>query len=304
MVTTSVLESKIRIRQLRCFVYVARNKSFVIAAKEMGLTQPAISRSVRELELIIGYPLFDRSQRGAELTARGRALLDAAETGLLQISHGVALATGSLRDSQMVRIGALPNVCSQYLPNIVARFKKVAPDVDLRITPGANADLLDSLRRGDADVVIGRLSTSTDMRGLVFEALFDEPLIFVVGENHRLAHTNASLEAALSCPLVLPPIGTVIRVEIDRYLAGKSVTQLNNIIETTSSDFQRAYIMQNECVCIVPRGVVQDDLARGTMVQLPIANDEMTGPVGLTTNPDIAVSSSLAKFLDLVRSQL
>ena len=301
MLNSNVISSKIRIRQLRCFVLVARKKSFVLAAEAIGLTQPAVSRSVKELEQIIGYDLFDRSQRGAHLTVRGRALLDAAELGLMQITQGVMAATETGSDNETIRIGALPNVCSQFLPGVVHAFKTEHPNTTVEIVPGTNLSLLEGLRRGETDLVLGRLSDSDDMRGLVFEPIYDEPLVFVVRAGHPLANNAATLEQALSFPLILPPEGTIIRREAARFLSGQGASKLSNTIETTSTDFQRSYLQISDCVVVVPRGVVLKDLQSGNVVQLPIQDPSLTGPVGMTTNPEAGMNQGLSLFMSEVR---
>ncbi|MEM7268732.1 MAG: LysR substrate-binding domain-containing protein [Pseudomonadota bacterium] len=301
MVEFSVLASKVRIRQLRCFVFVARRRSFVAAADEMGLTQPAISRSVRELEQIIGGALFDRSLRGAQLTDKGKLLLEAAELGLLQISQGLNAASDNRDLLGVVRVGALPNVCSQFLPDIIRDFKSAHPEVTVRIVPGVNAELLAGLKRGETDMVIGRLSSSEDMRGLVFEALFDEPLIFVVRNDHPLTATTPALEDVLAYPMILPPDGTIIRQEASRFLAAQGVTHLANLIETTSSDFQRAYLQITDCVLLVPRGVVQRDVGAGRLSTLAIEERSLLGPVGLTLNPEAQIGEAAKRLCDLIR---
>lgn len=296
------ISQKIRFRQLRCFVTVARMKSFIGAADSLGLTQPAVSRSIRELEQTLGHVLFDRSTRGAELTNRGRDFFDAAESGLLQIWQGTKAVLGDVGTQDVVRIGALPNVCSQFLPKVVAVFKAEFPRVRVVVIPGTNMGLLSGLRRGDTDLVIGRLSSSEDMRGLVFEALYDEPLVFVVRPTHPLASkTSVALQDALEYSLLLPPQDTIIRQEASRFLAGKGVGILADIIETTSSDFQRAYLSLTDCVAIIPRGVVQPDLDTGKLYELDIGGVELLGPVGLTTNPELKPIGAVAMFLQRVR---
>lgn len=292
---------KIRLRQLRCFVTVARMKSFVVAADKLGLTQPAISRSVRELEQILGHDLFDRSTRGAELTDQGRSFMDAAEAALLQIWQGTKAVVGDLGVGEAVRIGALPNVCSQFLPKIVASFKADYPAVRVVISPGTNAQLLSGLRLGETDLVIGRLSTSDDMRGLVFEALYDEPLVFVVRPSHALVGRPATLQEVAEHPLVLPPEGTIIRQEAARYFAKHGLGALTNIVETTSSDFQRAYVAATDSIAVIPRGVVQAALEAGTLHDLGLGDGELKGPVGLTTNPDLTTGSVVSMFLQRIR---
>ncbi|MEM9432682.1 MAG: LysR substrate-binding domain-containing protein [Pseudomonadota bacterium] len=298
------ISNKLRIRQLRCFVTVARKKSFVAAADSLGLTQPAVSRSVRELEQTLGHDLFDRSTRGAELTQRGQEFLDAAEAGLLQIWQGAKAVIGDISSSETVRIGALPNVCSQFLPKVIASFKAEFPDVRVIVNPGTNAGLLSDLRLGATDLVIGRLSSSEDMRGLTFEALYDEPIVFAVRAEHPLSGGPGLLQDALDHPLMLPPEGTIIRQEISRYLAGHGVGKLANVIETTSSDFQRAYLASTDCVAVIPKGVVQSDLDSGKLRDLCIGQGELQGPVGLTTNPEISAIGAVSQFLQLIRNNI
>ena len=278
---------KLKLRQLRCFVTVAREKSFVAAAEALGLTQPAVSRSVRELEQTLGQDLFDRSKRGAELTMRGRAFLDAAEAGLLQILQGAKAVVGDVGAQEVVRVGALPNVCSQFLPDVVAAFKSEFPAVRFVIQTGTNMGLLSGLRLGETDLVIGRLSSSEDMRGLTFEALYDEPLVFVVRPAHPLAGRAASVEEVLDFPMMLPPEGTIIRQEASRFLARHGAGRLPDLVETTSSDFQRAYMISTDSVAVIPRGVVKRDIEAGALIELAVGQGELLGPVGLTTNPEI-----------------
>lgn len=297
-----LVAQKLRLRQLRCFVTVARMKSFVAAADSLGLTQPAVSRSVRELEQTLGHDLFDRSTRGAELTRRGRDFLDAVESGLLQIWQGTKAVVGDIGAREVVRIGALPNVCSQFLPTIVAAFKAELPGVRIVISPGTNMGLLSGLRLGETDFVIGRLSSSEDMRGLVFEALYDEPIVFVVRSDHALAGKTCSLKDVLKYPFLLPPEGTIIRQEIARYFAGQGVGRLPDVIETTSSDFQRAYLANTESVAVIPRGVIQREIEAHSLVDLGIGHGDLLGPVGLTANPDTKPSVAVDLMMKYVRN--
>ncbi|MEL6952414.1 MAG: LysR substrate-binding domain-containing protein [Pseudomonadota bacterium] len=299
--SVDIVSRKIRLRQLRCFVTVVRMKGFMQAAQTMGLTQPAVSRSIRELEQILGHPLFDRSMRGAELTKRGAAFFTAAEASLSQIQLGTRAVLDAGLRSESVRIGALPNVCSRFLPPLIAKFKNATPEVRVTISPGTNAALLDMLRRAETDLVIGRLSSSDAMRGLVFEALYDEPLVFVASANHPLAHGSPEVTDAAGYPFVLPPEGTIIRQEIDRFFARHNVSQLPDLIETISSEFQRAHIASTDAIAIIPRGVIQDELDAGSLVDLRLDDGEMSGPVGLTLNPDLALGPAANRLLEQIR---
>ena len=111
----------------------------------------------------------------------------------------------------------------------------------------------------------------------------------------------ASLEELQRFPLLLPPEGTIIRHEIDRYLAGKGVPKPQNVVESTSSDFQRAYLLGSDCIAALPKGVIQSELDLGALVELPIGEGELKGPVGLTTNPMLVANGSVVEILNNIR---
>lgn len=297
------ISRKIRLRQLRCFVTVARLKSFVSAAKALGLTQPSVSRSIRELEDLLSLSLFDRSTRGAELTAQGHDFFISAQASLAQIHLGTRAVLGELKGQQTVRIGALPNVCSQFLPRLIASFKAEFPSIRVLITQGTNSELLSDLRQGERDLVIGRLSNSSDMRGLVFEALYDEPLIFVARADHPAAKVTPSLQDLTNYPMILPPEGTIIRQEIDRFFTRYGIGRIPDVIETVSSEFQRAYLTSTDSVAVIPRGVVQADLTNGAYKELPFGTGELLGPVGLTLNPERRAGEAVDLLLERIRRQ-
>ncbi|MHA7869054.1 MAG: LysR family transcriptional regulator [Salipiger thiooxidans] len=117
--TPARLLAKVRFRQIRCFVDVSRQGSFMAASGALGLTQPAVPRSIRELETTLEVTLFDGSQRDAVLTVHGRKLFDVAEAALL-LTEGMHATLGPDASHELLRIGAPPNVCGLTVPAIGA----------------------------------------------------------------------------------------------------------------------------------------------------------------------------------------
>jgi len=123
-----------------------------------------------------------------------------------------------------------------------------------------------------------------------------------VRPTHPLARNALSIQDVLGYPLLLPPEGTIIRQEVSRFLAGQGGGSLPDLIETTSSDFQRAYLAITEGIAVIPRGVVQRELEAGELVDLGIGHGDLVGPVGLTTNPEVTASRAVAIMLQHVRN--
>ncbi|MCK2241478.1 LysR family transcriptional regulator [Crossiella sp. S99.1] len=146
----------VTVRQLECFVGVVDSGTFTAAAEVLLLTQPALSRSVRELERVVGAPLLERLPRGVELTAVGRAVLPAARSALAEARRvreigrrAAGLLTGELHVAvvQSLTLGAL-------LP-VVRLWREEHPEVELRITEFTHRDHLEQVvRDGFADVAV------------------------------------------------------------------------------------------------------------------------------------------------------
>lgn len=297
-----MIESRIKLRHLRCFLEVARRKSVVRAAESLHMTQPAVSRAIRELEETIGTTLFDRSRRGARLTERGEVFLRHAAPGMALVNQGAALAGGSITEGEIVAFGALPNVGPQFLPPVVAAFKSELRHAVLRIFSGSNVELLSRLRHGEISFVLGRLADPESMQGLAFELLYSEPLLFVVRPDHELASLASPAMADIDrFPVILPQPQTIIRAEVERFLLANAVSAFSDVIETVSTEFALAFTTANEAVWITPQGVVRNEIDAGKLVALPVGRQSLAGPVGLSYDPTRRPSMATERLLALLR---
>src|SRR5690606_33921454 len=113
-----IIDPRIRLRHLACFLEVARLKSVVNAASALGISQPAASKTVQELEELLGAPLFDRTRRRLTLTPFGEVFHRHAATSLAALRQGIDAARNSAA-APMVRVGALPTVSARLLPDAV-----------------------------------------------------------------------------------------------------------------------------------------------------------------------------------------
>lgn len=297
-----MMESRIKLRHLRCFLEVARRKSVVRAAESLHMTQPAVSRAIRELEETIGAPLFDRSRRGARLTGRGEMFLRHAAPGMALVNQGAALAGGRITEGEIVAFGSLPNVGAQFLPPVVDTFKRELPHAVLRVFSGSNVELLSRLRHGEISFVLGRLADPDSMQGLAFEPLYSEPLLFVVRTEHELASAASPAMADIDRFLViLPQPQTIIRAEVERFLLANAVSGFANVIETVSTEFALAFTTAHDAVWITPQGVVKNEIDAGRLVALPVGRDSLSGPVGLSFDPTRRPSMATERLLALLR---
>ena len=184
------LDQKLKLRQLRAIRAVATGGSLQRAAQALGLTQPALTKSLREIEDLFGVRLFEWHARGVEPNANSVLVIDAARR-ILDILSDVE--EGFDRIDQRVGgtlvVGALPTAAAGVMPELLRRMRESHPDIAVLVIENRTDELLGSLAIGDIDLIIGRLYPPLRPDDdLVRTELYDEPMSVIVGAQHPLEH--------------------------------------------------------------------------------------------------------------------
>ena len=296
-----MIDPRIKLRHLVCFLEVARLKSVGNAADLLHISQPAVSKTIQELEQLLGGSLFDRSKRKLFLTPFGEVFNRYASTSLAALRQGIDVARGT-HEATTVRVGALPTVSARILPDAVEAFTATGTGVHTRVITGPNDYLLTLLRTGDVDFVIGRMTEPDAMVGLSFEHLYSERVVMAVRPGHPLlAERPFELPMIETYQTLMPTPNSVIRNLVDRMLLAHGITHLRDEIETVSNAFGRAYVRQTDAIWIISEGVVAVDVAEGQLALLPVDTSETTGPVGLTTRTDMVSTLAADSLMQAVR---
>lgn len=276
-----MVDRRIKFRHIQCFVEVAKEKSFKQAAEKLYLSQPAMSKTLKELENIIGAELMQRSRSGVSLTKQGEVFLHFAQMSLASLQQGL---TGVQQQGQAAKevltLGALPSVAAWLMPEVAAEFSELAPNAILRIMDGPHGYLTERLRLGELDLVIGRMGRPDDMQGLSFTQLYSEQVVVVVRPEHPLL-AQPDLSRIAEWQVIYPPEGAAIRPLVERLMIANGIGELPNRLETVSGAFGRIYTSQSDAVWIISKGVVAKEIADGRLVELPFVMDITQGPVGL-----------------------
>jgi len=296
------LDPRIKLRHIACFLEVARLESVVKAADALAISQPAASKTIQELEAVLGVALFDRSRRNLVLSPFGEVFQRYAAASVTALRQGVDSIARAQSDAVVVKVGALPSVSARVLPQAVERLAAQGLSARTRIVSGPNDYLLGLLRLGDADIVIGRMAEPGAMTGFSFEHLYSERVLLVVRAGHPLLrHEPFDLAMIEGYRMLMPPPGSVIRPLVDRLMLAHGVTHLRDEVETVSNAFGRAFTRLCDAVWVISEGVVAADIAAGELVALPVDTAETLGPVGITTRTDTALSVPAEIFLQCVR---
>lgn len=275
------MDRRIKFRQVEAFVEIARQGSFKAAAEALGLTQPAISKILRDLEDIMGAALMERGRGGVTLTAEGEVFLAAAEASLGALRQGfdgvARLGSGA---AGRIAVGALPSVAARVLPKAALGFQALAPEITLSFQDGPHGYLMDRLRGGALELVVGRMGPAETMRGITFTQLYSERVAFVVRKGHPLSG-QGRLAALRDYPAIYPEDEAAIRPLVARLFISRGMAILPQRIETVSGAFGRALCRMSDAVWIISEGVVADDIAAGHLEKLPIDAEPTAGPIGV-----------------------
>lgn len=294
------MDRRIKFRHLEVFSALARSASLKRAAEQLHLTQPAVSKTLKELEDIIGHTLAERSRAGVRLTPEGELFLQYAEQSTAAIRHGLRSLQGAAAAAGRLRIGALPSVASSILPAAAARFAAAEPDTVLDITEGPHLDLTARLRSGGLDMVIGRLGRPDSMTGLTFRQLYTEEVV-VVARHDSPGVQVQSFRDLDAFRVLYPPRESAIRPLVARMLIAQGVPLFANRIESASAAFGRALtLVDPRVVWIISRGVVAADLAAGTLVRLDLNTAQTLGAVGIMTRADEVPPPAVRHFSRLL----
>ncbi|GAB1438328.1 LysR family transcriptional regulator [Providencia sp.] len=199
----------IKLNQLRAFVEVSRHGSIRAASRFLQLSQPALTKSIRELESILGAKLFIRSNQGIYLTECGEGflrraslILEELRAGQEEISQRIGLIGGT------VSIGVAGSIARSLMPKVVTQFHRDYPNIKLRIMEGQLLTMLTQLRQGELDFTINTYYPGSLDAEFSFEQLMQKEYKVIMRKDHPLSHAKSLSELA-NCDWTMPtPRGT------------------------------------------------------------------------------------------------
>lgn len=279
-----VLRSNLKLRHLQLLVALDQFRHLGRASAFMSLTQPAVSKTLAEIERLFGVPLFVRSTRGTEPTAYGHSVVRFARSVLAdfertrdELAAVAAGATGRVRVGMMV-------VASGWLTQAVQQFKQQQPLTTVLVEEGDLMRLLPRLRLGELDLILGRLEPGYAAPDLVTEPLYDEPMVWVTAPGDPLAAQRKPGWADLARrACVLPPPHASLRVKLDQQFHRHGVHPPVDLIETASFMAQISLLQGRQAVGVMARSVARHQAAQGLLQVLPLRVDLDLPPVGIVT---------------------
>ena len=280
-----------------------RQRTLTQAALELGLTQPALTKALRELESLLGAPLFERHARGVRPTPAGAAAARVARTALADLRRFEALQAGEgAREGAVVDLGVLPVAAVGLLPAIIRRARLEAPQLQVRMREGRTEELLRLLQSGEIDLALGRLYPPAAPDGLVREALYAEPIGVMARAGHPLQRmARPTVRDLAAFDLVLPEFSQRIAHDVSLFMGSIGLEPSARTIRSTSRGFIREMVLGSDMVTVMPRMMMGEDLMRGQIRVVPVPAPPLHRPAGILTNPRRPLGEGPAALSRLIR---
>lgn len=297
------LRNRIKLRQLLLVSVLGESGNLRRAAAQLAMTQPTATRLLHEVEAALGVKLFERSRRGmeptlygAEMIRRAHALLadlDAAHEGIRALAEGAA---GTLT------IGAMASTASVVLPRSVAALAALQPELRISIQEGAHDLLVGALKRGEIDLMLGRVMGGAQMDDLEHEVLYGDDFRVVCGRDNPLARAGRLRLAALAGERwILPAPSAPVRQRFDILFMAQAGVRPRNAIESVSLLTNLTMLQETRMLGVMPADIARHFARLRLIHVLPVALKELYGPVALITRAKRPRSPAMAVFIDILR---
>lgn len=258
-------------RQLLAFCTVARRRSFTLAAKDLNLSQSAISHAMRALEEELGTRLLERGARSVALTPGGERLVTHAEAVLRELDAARAsVRLSSDWEHAALRVGVSAAVCQHILPVVLREFRESFPKCAIQVEPGDQAQQFELLLSGRIDLALALRPLGEAPAEVSLVPLFDDELCFFVSPRHPWAGLRSVPPAEIaSQPVVLYNRGTYTSELVRRYFASAGI-ELGNVIELGSMAAIKETARLGLGAGIFATWVATGEAADGALIAVPL----------------------------------
>lgn len=297
------IRANLKLRHLQLLVAMDDLRSVNRVAAHLNVTQPAISKTLAQIEGGITFPLFERTPRGMEPTEHGECLIRHAR----EILERLATARDELRDISEGRItrvamGVLPMTAAVLVPRFIARLESEATDVAANVREGTMNTLLPALRAGDIDLVVGLLPERALPVEFQSELLYEDPLVIVARRDHPLTRQqNVEWTSLSSYPMVLPSPAASTRSAVDLFLQDQGVSIPRRHLESMSTLTNVGVLQFTDSVGFLARGLARHFAAQGALQILPLELPNLRMNVGLVWMTDRRTTAAQALVRRLLR---
>ena len=278
------IRANLQPRHMQMLIALDELRLVARVASYLNVSQPAVSKTLSELERGLGVELFVRTPRGMEPTAYGNSLI--------KLSRSVMREFDATRDEirrlesgadGQIRVGVLPVAAPLLVPRALIHLRQDLPNTSIALHEGTSDHLLPRLRQGDLDIVVGSLPPASMATGLQEVILHPGERINVVcSATHPLARQDdVTVDDLKAYMFVLPPLGSAFRVSVDSAMVSLGIESSHALIESGSMTATNTFIRETAALSFYSQHLANHYSRMGAIKVLPIDIPNLTAPVGM-----------------------
>lgn len=280
----------------KIFYVVVNNKSISKGAEQLLISQPAVTQAIKNLEGQLGTTLFIRTKKGIVLTEEGKELYSYIKEGMNYFINGTnklielkKIETGTLK------IGASTSITENYLMPYINKFHKLYPKVEIKIINNLTDTLLQDLRNGNLDIVIGSEAIKEN-HDLKFTPLQDIEYIFISNEN-----LNLSLEEILNHKLIIQTAPSITRTIFDNFIKENNLTY-NKYMEVVSHRLVVEFVKNGMGIGLATKQFILNDLKDKRLYEIKMKENLPKRKIGYTIVKSYSPSYTVKEFIKLLKN--
>ena len=301
-----IASPRVTMAQMRALIALADAGSYPGASAATGLSQPTLHRAVGDLSIGLRRVLVERRGKGISFTEAGRRTVRAFRLARAELVAGLSeVAALRGRETGRITVGAMPLSRARLLPAAVTAFHRAHPHVEIRIVEGSHAELIEPLRDGEIDLLIGALRDPAPVEDVVQVPLFEDQPVVIARAGHPLATAGAVTPALLAnYHWTISAPGTPLRLLWERMFARADVALPVVPVECGSVITIRQMLLDSDFLTLLSPDQVAVELEAGWLTQIGEPPAELRRTIGVTTRSGWRPTGMQQHFLDRIGKSL
>ncbi len=291
-------------RRIQLFLAAARRGNLTEAAADLGISQPALSKSLKALEKSLGVRLLERGRFGVKPTPFGEALMShgsAMEAELRNAISEIDALKGATRGH--VLLGCGPAEATRVLPRALLLLMKTHPDLKVTVLYGLNETLMPWVKQGEVDFALSSVPGRPADADLAHEQLMTESGAVVVRAAHPLARRRSvTLAELVPQRWVLARRRELERLALDDLFAAHQLPPPEAMVETTSTVLMKSLVMQSDLLTFIPRELMYWEERAGQLTALKVTGIDWVRAVGITRRRRGSMSPASRLLIEALKS--
>ncbi len=283
----------------RIFYTVANYNNITKASEELHISQPAISKSIKKLESLLGGELFTRTKRGVILTEEGKEFYNYIRQAIEYINNAESKFTELVNlETGIIKIGISVTLTQNFLLPYLETFHRLYPNIDIQIITNAGNELINKLRNGLIDLIILNIPNNIDKDIKIIECKKVSD-IFVVGSNYKdLANKKIKLDELNNYPLILQTKNSNTRSILDNFCEKNNVVLKPNI-ELASYTLVKEFTKINMGIGYLVKEFIKDDLNK-SLYELNVYPKIPPRSIGIAVSKNHIPNFSTRKLIEII----